>query len=153
MTQSKKAVFTVAVIAALAITVLGAVMLMKQREVRLDEAIEIALQDPPKHFKEFIDTLKKNYAPTKGTEEFWYSSRKARGNAIWTLSDLTVGQDGQVHWLNGGTIEKVEYIYAIQISGGGGCWGGGGPRGTYHFYVGLNDELYGWHTQGILPPK
>lgn len=129
----------------------------------IDTVIDTILHSsaPPGTFSELIDRIKMEYKPAPppergqgyGEEEFWRMPRQVRGNEPWTEKELKAGGVAQIHWLRGGSPDKVVRIYVIDVSGGGGCWGGGGPRGMYSFFVGANDELYGWYTDEILPPK
>lgn len=128
----------------------------------LDEAVELVLRDPPATFSGLIERIKDHYEPIQderyGEEESWRKPRFVREGEPWSEKQLKAGSlksggRAPIHWLRGGSPDKVTRIYVIDISGGGGCWGGGGPRGDYRFFVGANDELFGWYTDGISPLK
>ncbi len=140
------------------------------RHPPLDAEIDSILRDssPPRTYSEFIERIKRNYDPIPrpargqgfGEEEIWREPRLVRDDRPWTEQELKEiggtlisGGRAPIHWLHGGSPDKIARTYTIYIEGGGGCWGGGGPRGSYTFYVGANDELFGWYTDGISPLK
>ena len=117
-------------------------------EMTFEEAVMQSLADNPKDYSSFM--LGVTQRRELHERELWYLRDLVSSDPIessqMAVRDERHSGDSPVVWSEGRNAQDVAKYYSVWFHGGGGCWGGGGPRGYISVYVGYDGEIVGWFT-------
>jgi len=119
-------------------------------EMTFEMAVMESLAEKPADYPTFERAVMQRRELNEG--ELWnlrhYNKVSTEEAILLTQGDERRGMEARspVFWSQGFSAQDVRKRYCIAFEGGGGCWGGGGPRGDFYVYVGENDKVIGWYT-------